>query len=368
MKKLPKFKSLKTKSLRRRKSAEPEIQEGVPRITNETVAEHREQVLGSARKYIYPLQHSKHRIVVVTTSLILAAIVLFFSYSTLALYRFQSTSTFMYRVTQVLPFPAARSGGQFIAYENYLFELRHYMHYYETQASLDFSSTAGKEQLAEYKQRALDKVINDAYIKRLAEENKISVSSAEVDEQIEIARRQNRLGEGSRVFEDILKDYWGWSINDFRRSLRQQLLAQKVAAHLDTETTAKANAALAELKNGADFAEVAKKYSDDTTTKDSGGEFGSTISTTNRELSAQTTDTLFKLKAGEHSEIINTGYALEIVKTIENTGDRVRGAHIVFNFKDIGTHVNDLKEKQPVRLYLKLPPLPQGDTPTPVEP
>lgn len=366
MKKLPKF--LKNKSLRRRKTAEPEVQEGVPRITNETVAEHREQVLGSARKYIYPLQHSKHHIVVVTTGLILAAIVLFFSYSTLALYRFQSTSTFMYRVTQVLPFPVARSGSQLIAYENYLFELRHYMHYYETQATLDFSSTAGKEQLTEYKQRALDKVINDAYIKRLAKENNITVSNDEIDEQIEIARSQNRLGEGERVFEDILKDYWGWSVDDFRRSLGQQLLAQKVAAQLDTETTAKANAALAELKSGADFAAVAAKYSDDTNTKDNGGDFGFGISTTNRELSAQTTDTLFKLEAGEYSEIINTGYALQIVKTIDNTGERVRGAHILFNFKDISTHVNDLKEKQPVRLYLKLPTLPAGDTAAPVEP
>ena len=360
MKKLPKLpKLLKHKASKLHKEAEPEVREGVPRITNENVADHRDEVLGSARKYIYPLQHSKHRIVVITTGIILAALVLFFSYTTLSLYRLQSTSTFMYRVTQVIPFPVARSGGQLISYENYLFELRHYMHYYETQAQLDFDSTAGKDQLAEYKQRALEKVVNDAYIKRLADQNGITVSRAEVDKQIEIARAQNRLGEGDRVFEDILKDYWGWSIDDFRRSLSQQLLAQKVVAKLDTETNARAQAALAELKAGADFAAVAQKYSDDADTKAGGGEFGSTISKTDRELSALSTDTLFNLKTGEYSDIIiteyNSGYCLEIVKTIENSGDRVKAAHIVFYLKDIATYVNDLKEKQPVRMYLKLP-------------
>src|SRR5665811_1430574 len=50
----------------RRGTAESRVEEalsGVPRITNETVAEHREAVLSGARKYIYPLQHSKRRIV-----------------------------------------------------------------------------------------------------------------------------------------------------------------------------------------------------------------------------------------------------------------------------------------------------------------
>lgn len=361
--KLPKL--LKNKTWRK-KNPLVESGEAVPRITNETVAEHREEVLGSARKYIYPLQHSKHRIVIITTSLFLLAVVAFFTYSTLALYRFQSTSTFVYRVTQVIPFPVARSGGQFVAYENYLFELRHYTHYYETQAKLDLESEAGKEQLAEFKHRALEKVINDAYVKKLAQEKGITVSNAEVEEQIKVVRNQNRLGGSERVFEDVLKDYWGWSVDDFKRSLRQQLLTQKLTAKLDTDTQARAEAALSELKSGADFAATAKKYSDDASTKDNGGEFGFQIDKANRDLSAQTTEMLFKLKPGETSEIINIGYALEIVKTIENNGNRVKGAHILFGFKDISGPINDLKEKQPAKLYLRLPAIERSDNPTDV--
>lgn len=338
---------------RKKKEEEPAVGgEGLPRITNDTVAAHREEVIGSARKYIYPLQHSKHRIVVISTGLIIAAIVAFFTYCTVALYKTQSSSTFLYRVTQVIPFPVAKAGSQFVAYENYLFELRHYIHFYETQAKLDFNEPNNKEQLDEFKKRALDKVVNDAYVKQLAKQHNVTVSDAEVDAEIEQVRAQNRLGNTDKVFEDVLKDYWGWSVNDFRRSLKAEMLAQKLVATLDTDTKNRANAALAEIQSGADFAEVAKKYSDDSATKDKGGEYGYDIDKTNRNLSADVTEQMFNMQPGQTSAIINTGYTLEIIKVIEVNGSKVRAAHIVFNFKDVNTYINDLKDKQKARLYI----------------
>lgn len=328
--------------------------EGVPRITNDTVAAHREEVIGSARKYIYPLQHSKHRIVLISTGLFIAAVVAFFTYCTLALYRTKSDTTFLYRVTQVIPFPVAKAGGLYVAYENYLFELRHYVHYYETQAKLDFNDPNNKEQLAEFKKRALDKVVNDAYVKQLAKQHNVSVSDKEVDDEINLVRAQNRLGNSDKVFEDVLKDYWGWSVNDFKRSLRAEMLAQKLVSTLDTDAHARAAGALAELKSGANFADVAKKYSDDQATKAAGGDYGYPIDKTNRNLNAHLTDTLFKLPAGQHSEIINTGYSLEIVKNLETTGGKIKAAHIVFNFKDVNTYINDRKDQQKARLYIKV--------------
>ena len=57
-----KIKQVLAKRPKRRQSPERSLEQairGIPRITNETVAEHREEVLSSARKYIYPLQHSR---------------------------------------------------------------------------------------------------------------------------------------------------------------------------------------------------------------------------------------------------------------------------------------------------------------------
>ena len=342
------------KRISKQKTEQPVSQENVPRITNETVAEHREEVLSSARKYIYPLQHSKHKIVLITTSLLIAAIVGFFTFTMISLYRVKSYSSFLYGVTKVIPFPVAKAGNNYVAYENYLFELKHYIHYYENQQKLDFSTDSGKQQLAEFKKRALTKVVDDAYIKQLAAEKKISVSDKEVDNEIQIVRSQNRLGGSTKVFEDVLKEYWGWSINDFRRSLKQQLLAQKLLPVLDPETVVRANQAKAELNSGADFAAVAKKYSDDAASKDSGGEFGFPIDQSNRDIDAEVTSELYKLKPGQVSDVINSGYALEIVKNIEPQGDKIRGAHIVFNFKNINTYLNDLKDQKKATLYIKL--------------
>lgn len=323
------------------------------RITNETVAEHREEVLSSARKYIYPLQQSKHKVVLVTTTLFIAAVVGFFAYATISLYRLKSHSAFLYGVTRVLPFPVARAGGQFVAYENYLFELKHYIHYYQNQQKLDFNSDSGRQQLAEFKKRALDKVVNDAYIKQLAKEKGVTVTDKEVNAEIQIVRAQNRLGGSDKVFEDVLKEYWGWSVDDFRRSLRQELLTQKLLPVVDPAVVARANAAKQELDSGANFAEIAKKYSDDLSTKENGGEYGYPINKTNRDLSAQTTDALFKLQPGQVSAVVNAGYNLEIIKNIEQQGDRIRAAHISFNFKDIATYLNDIKEQNKARLYIK---------------
>lgn len=343
----------RTKKIIPNKDAAPQ-DSSVPRITNETVAEHREEVLGSARKYIYPLQHSKHRIVLISTGLFLAVAIAFTAYCVIALYQLQTNSAFVYRVTQVIPFPVARIGGKFVAYENYLFELRHYTHYYETQQKTNFADEKNRQQLEEFKKRALAKVVDDAYIKKLAKEKGISVSNREVDDQITVLRSQNRLGSSDKVFEDVLKDYWGWSLRDFKRSLKQEILTQKVAASLDSDNQSQADAAVAELQAGADFGTVAKKYSDDPDSKDKGGEIPFAIDRASRDISPAAAEALFKLKPGEISGIINTGYSLEIYKNIETNGDKIRAARIVLDFKPISDYLNDRKEQQKPTVYLSL--------------
>lgn len=329
-------------------------EDGLPKITNDTVAEHREEVLASARKYIYPLQHSRHRIVIISVSIFVVALTVFLTYTLLALYKFHATSTFVYRITQVLPLPVARADSNFVAYENYLFEVRRYMHYYTTQQDIDFSSKSGKEQLADYQRRALDSVIDDAYVKQLAKKHGVSVSRGEVNDQINLLKSQNRLGGSNQVFEDVLKEFWNWSIDDFRRELRQQLLAQKVVSKLDTETHKNAEAALGQLQGGADFATVAKTLSEDEVSKASGGEYGFMIERTNRDIQPKVLEEIFRLQPGQTSGIIETPLGLEIVKVYENNGGKVRAAHIFFSFEGIAKYLEPLKRENPPSRYIRL--------------
>lgn len=325
----------------------------VPRITNETVAEHRDEVLKGARKYIYPLQHSKHKVVLITTGILIATALIFLTYCVYGLYRQQDYNAFFYRVTQVVPFPVARNGKTLVAYENYLFELRRSVHYYETQLESNFKSEKDKPQLEKLKKDSLDQVINDAYINMLADENDISVSDDEVADRIKIVREQNRLGSNDRVFEDVLEDFWGWSVRDFERSVRQQILTEKVVAKLDTETQNKAASTLSQIQAGGNFAELAKQVSDDPSAKQNGGEYGINIDKSNKDIAPQVMEELLKLQPGQVSGVINTGQTLEIVKVTEKTGDTIKASHITFRLKDPSVYINDQKAKKPLKVYIK---------------
>ena len=325
----------------------------VPRITNENITEHREQVLKGARKYIYPLQHSKHRIVAVTGGIIGTAILTLLVYCFFALYHFYQYNTFLYRITQVVPFPIARADGKFVDYENYLFELRHYVHYYQTQQQLDLNGN-GKQQLLQFRHQALNDVVNNAYVTILAQKNHVSVSAGEVNDRITEVRSQNRLGSNNKVFADVLRDYWGWSVNDFRRELKTQMLSEKVAAKLDTAANKRATDTLNQLKAGADFTTLAKQVSDDPTVQSSGGDYGSAITQSNPNIPPQVIETLFKLKAGQSSGIIDAGSTLEIVKVNQITGDSLSAQHISFKLQDISTYINQLKSQKPTKTYIKV--------------
>lgn len=335
--------------------SEPVALADVPQITSETIGEHREEVLSGARKYIYPLQHSKHRIVVITSTIIVLTILAFFVYCSAGLYKLYQYNTFLYRVTQVVPFPIARTGGTYIDYENYLFELRHYVHYYQTKQQNLFG---GQEQVKQFRKQAINDVINNAYVKILAQKNGVKVSAKEVDAQIAVVRDQNRLGSNDKVFADVLRDYWGWSISDFKRSLKDQMLATKVAGKLDTASRTRAEEALKHLHDGGDFGDQARTASD-ASDKASGGDYGFGITRSNPNIPPEVIDQLFKLKVGQVSDIIlasktdsSRPNTLEIIRVNTNDGNTVTAQHISFNLQDVSVYINQLKTKQPVKTFV----------------
>jgi hypothetical protein len=342
---------------KRRQAPEDRVKEAfanVPRITNETVAEHREDVLGSARKYIYPLKHSRRRAVVISSSIFVAAVVIFMAYVTVSLYKFQSTSGFLYGVTKVIPFPIAKAGPSWVSYNSYLFELKHYMHYYATQQEVDFGSESGKQQLANFKKQALQQVNDDAYVKQLAKKHHVRVTQRAVNDRVAVVRSQNRLGTSQHEFEEVLKEFWGWDVNDFKRSLQQQMLAQAVVAKLDTGTATKAHAALAQLKAGADFATVAGQLSEDATTKGAGGQYSTPIDRNNADIPAEVAAELQRLQPGQYSAVINTGFSLEIVKVNSVSDGKIQASHIAFNLKPIDEYLAPLKAQHKLQSYIKI--------------
>ena len=346
-----------TKLSRRRQSADERAEaafKNVPRITNETVAEHREDVLRGARKYIYPLRHSRQRALAISSTIFVTAIIIFFAYCGLALYKFQSNSGFIYGVSQVIPFPIAKAGPSWVSYNSYLFELKHYMHYYSSQQGVNFNTASGKAQLANFKKQALQQVINDAYTKQLAKQHHLSISNQQVNNEVTQLQRQNRLGSSQRELDEVLNEYWGWTEADFKHSLQQQLLNQTVVDHLDTSTHTKAEAALKLLQAGTPFATVATQQSDDAITKANGGQYPAPISTTDSNLAAPVVAQIARLPINQVSEIIDTGYSLEIVMVTSRQADKSTASHIEFDLQPLGNFVAPLQKAHPAHRYIKV--------------
>ena len=338
---------------RRKPTGEDKVREAfntIPRITNETVAEHREQVIGSARKYKYPLQHSKRRIVAVSTGLVVSAAVIFFVYSGLALYKFQSTNSFIYRVSQVLPFPVAKAGGKYVAYENYLFEVRRYIHYYTSQQRVNFGSESGKQQLATYKPKALADVVQTAYVKQLAAQNGVRVSGTEVNIELNALRAQNQLGSSNQELSDVANQFFGWTIDDLKRQISQELLAQKVAAKLDTSAKSQADSIAAQAQaSGADFSALAVRYSADQATATNGGKYADTdITTASVRVPPAVVAQLKTMQAGQVSGVIYAGSTYEIVKLLSSDGGKIQAAHISVKIADINTFITPYEKAHPV--------------------
>lgn len=342
-----------------------EALQNVPRITNETVAEHREEILRGARKYMYPLEHSKHKIVIITSALILLALITFFVTSAVELYKVQSTSKVTYRITQVIPFPVAKAGKHFILYENYLFELRRYMYYYQSQQQVDFSSDSGKRQLEAYKPKAMERVIQDAYVKELAEKHGLRVSGSEVADAVALLRAQNML-QTNKDLESVTRRFYDWSLSDLERELKHELLAQKVAATLDTDAIKRADDVLKQVQKGGDFSQLARQNSDDTATKGNGGVYADTaITTGSQTVSPVIVRELPKMKQGETSRIITTPTAFEIVKLLEVSSDgKYKVAHIQINFKPVSAFTKPIADKTKVHHFIQID-VNAASTPTP---
>lgn len=86
------------------------------------------------------------------------------------------------------------------------------------------------------------------------------------------------------------------------------------ARHILLQTEAEAKDVLAQLQSGADFAELAKKYSIDTGSKDNGGELGFF---TEDQVVPEFGNAAFALKVGETSGIVQSQYGFHIIQAEE---------------------------------------------------
>ncbi len=221
------------------------------------------------------------------------------------------------------------------------------------------------------RKRILDAMVDDKLILAQAILDSVTVTDDEVNRQLD-NRIQNLIKQvGS---QEKVEQMYGMSISkirsEFRDDMRKQLIIEKekqdkfgdlkvsplevrqfyeeykdslqqvpeevTISHIfmipkpsgkaREEAYAKAEALLDSLKHGADFAELAKKYSQDPGSAADGGDLGWAK---RGQFVPEFEHAVYALKPGEISGIVETQFGFHIIQLIERRGDLVHARHIL---------------------------------------
>ncbi len=208
-------------------------QEPAGRITTDTLAEHREQVLAGGRKFKYPVQYQRHKLVINALVIGAVALILLIALGWYMLYVAKNTSEFMYRVTKVVPAPVAIVDGEPVQYSDYLMKYRSAAHYLVEKEQIDENSPNGKSQLSYVKGQAMDDAIADAYASKLARELDVTVTDADLEAFLKQQRQSSDSEVSEATYNAVIRDYYGWSPQEYREAMKHKLLRQKVAYAVD---------------------------------------------------------------------------------------------------------------------------------------
>lgn len=324
----------------------------VPRITNDTLAEHREAVIAKGKRYKYPMQQTKNRTVLISSLIAVALLALLTFFTWWQLYKSQNTSQFMYRITQVIPLAVANIDGETVLYKEYLLELRSALHYLTAKENVNLSSDDGRRQLSYQKRQAMDKVLEQAYVKKLARENNVTVSSAEVDAYVDRQIKSNTIGATEEDFKGVIKEYYDWSFEDYRQSIRNQLLKRKVIAAVDTPAKAKAESVIRQANRGANFAKLARQNSADEATRQNGGDVGF-ISITGDDPDGLLAEAKNMKKNQVSGPVAGTnGYY--VIKLIDKRENEVRFARIFIQFSVFTTQFSELRKQDKIKEFIEI--------------
>src|SRR3989338_7211768 len=187
--------------------------------------------------------------------LAIAAIIMIIGGLTSVVYLGPPTDAWVRPIVSVLPYPALVVGNKVLTFSEYLKELDAFTKYVGILSADQAPPTAD-----EIKQQVLKTLENKVVIQQLAEQYKIFLDQARVDEMYTGIASQT----GDEAFAVQVADSFGWTIAEFKqRVVEPYVLAAQVGGalavdtELQKEAKIKADEVFARLKNNEDFAVVA---------------------------------------------------------------------------------------------------------------
>jgi len=325
------------------------------RITTETIAAHRERILAGGRRFKYPVQYARHKLVINAIIITVATLLVLVGVGYWQLYPAQNTSDFIYRVTRVLPLPVASIDGQPVRYSDYLMKYRSSIHYLQDKERLNLKTEDGKRQSDFVKQQAMEDALADAYAMKLAKENNVTVSAAELETYLKQQRSSSDGDVSEATYDAVILDYYGWSPEEYRHAMETKLLRQKVTFAVDQKAKSVSDDVGKRIVAGpVDMKVLADEISKASNVQVVYGALGF-VPKSNQDggLAAAAT----KLQKGEVSPVVKsaTGEGYYYVKLIDINDTQVNYEYVHVPLTAFSRQLSTVKDNKKVSEYIKIP-------------
>lgn len=324
------------------------------RITNETVAEHRERILAGGRRFKYPIQYARHRLVFNTIIVTVVALLLIIGVGWWQMYIVQNSGTFFYRVARVLPLPVASVDGESVRYSSYLMYYNSSVHYLEQSEQVNIQSEDGKRQADYIKRKSMDNVVSDAFAEKRARELGIMVDSARVDKVISDDRNTANGTISQETYDASALSVLGWSADEYRQDARNKLIRQDVSYVIDTTAKERQAQAATLLKQTNNLEEVATTLGGDGASKVTVGMSG-LVPRSNRDGGLSTAAAALEKDKISNAIKTTTGDGYYFVKLLDKNDTQVSYAYLKIPLTEFNKQLQTLKKDGKVKEYITIP-------------
>lgn len=313
----------------------------------EKLEERREEILAQGRKFKYPMQFAKHRLVLATVIIALVAFALAGVFGWLALYKTQSNSDVLYRITTVIPTPVARVDGEPVRYSDYLLIYRSSITPVQQQNGALSAAENNLDSLETYYRRdALTKAEDYTYAIKLAKQLDLKVTDEMVDAAFSEHRKIGGTERSEESFLKVLEDNFNLSKSEYRRMLYLSLVKTEVSRRIDTAATTAAEQASEKIKSGTDFKAVAEELGLDYE------ETGELIDVMN--IDGGRSSKAYSMEIGQVSDVFvsGNGDGYYIIKLLDKADARVNYASIRIPFTEFDKRLKNVREENRVEEYV----------------
>ncbi len=312
------------------------------RITNDTMAQHREEVLAGGRKHKYPVIYTKRRLVWITLAVSATGLLLISLFFWFQLYIRKDTGDISYRVTKFLPLPVAVIDGERVNYSDYLMFER------STEVSQNRQGRVDSVDKMKYQRElAMDRALEYAYARKLARELNISTTREQIDIAVKEHRDKVRLSDEAYVA--VLRDNLGWSTSEIRTAFEASLLQQAVSFDIDKPASEACSEVAKLVAQGKTLNQIAEELGQKV-------QFVPSVVVPKDNSDGGLSSSAQRLKPGTISEAVRplTGDGYYFVNLISIADDTINYSYLKVPLKVFKEKINELKNNGGVRYFINV--------------